>query len=256
MVQETFKDRCRKHLCRLKEPLTIDKYSSRFEHLNDTDKKEIETNIKLSLKLFEKLKEDGHHTLKQRYPNSDLENNEELAEFLERDFRKINNIFKTGKSDEIITQFCEQNYQHETAIRFKLFEYLIFCESILFLFEDIIKHIAKEKNPKQKLDYLTMGKLQKHIINNSNYDEFKNLFYWVDKNLRNSIGHSDYEIDNKTIKYFYYNKEINQLMSEILIEDFLKKLLKISILFDILLYQIDKPFVDEISHYYSSILDE
>lgn len=78
----------------------------------------------------------------------------------------------------------------------------------------------------------------------------------IDENLRNSIGHSDYEITQNTIRYFYYDKISGKIiMSEISIERFQNKLLKLSILFNSLLHQIDKPFVNEMDSIYLKYLD-
>ncbi|MFW6383716.1 MAG: hypothetical protein ACOCZQ_03660 [Nanoarchaeota archaeon] len=88
-----------------------------------------------------------------------------------------------------------------------------------------------------------MGKLKKHIIENPDYNGYNDLIGPIDENLRNSIGHSDYEITEKTIKYFYYYKQADKIiMSEISIESFQNKLLKLSILFNIFCKKLTNPF--------------
>ena len=73
----------------------------------------------------------------------------------------------------------------------------------------------------------------------------------LNEHLRNAIGHSDYEISNKKITYFYYNRNTKMNESDsISINEFQKNLLKLNLLFDILLVQIDKPFLKEIENLY------
>lgn len=247
-IPSSFKERCKKHLQDLKTPLSLDKYKISFPFLSDKDKTEINNWIDLSLKFFEKLKKDGHHSLQQRYPNLNIDSEIDFTEFVDRDYRKINNIAQTQIADQEIIKCANDSGKKEIAIRFKLFEYLIYSESILFLLEDIIRSIANNKFP-----FLVMGKLKKHIIENLDYTKYTDLFTPIDENLRNAIGHSDYEITDNTIKYFYYAGKI--IMSEISIELFQNKLLKLSFLFNILLYQIDKPFVNEVESIYSKYLD-
>jgi len=249
-IKDDVEKRRKKHLEDLRKPLTLEKYQVSFSYLNEEDKKEIKNWIDLSLNFYKKLKDDGYHTFEQRYPNPRLNQKLNLKEILDRDFRKINNIAETQKADQDIIEFANNFSKSEVAIRFKLFEYLIYCESILFLFEDIIRSISNKKYP-----YLVIGKLKTHILNNSNYKDYKKLFEPINENLRNAIGHSDYEIVNDSINYYYYNGFLGEnQMSEISIRDFQNLLLKISILFNILLYQIDKPFVNEIESRYSSVL--
>lgn len=231
------------HLDELKETLIIKKYKSYLQYLSDKDQNEIKDYINLSLKLFNKLKEENFHKLESRYPNLNTDKNIDLNKYLDRDERKIRNILKTGLADN---EICKLN-NVDIGLRFKLLAYLTYSESILFLFEEIIKTKSN-----QNLNYLVLSKLQKEIIDDENYNDFKILFSRLNENLRNAIAHSDYEITDKEIKYFYYNRNTKKNESNsISIDVFQINLLKLSLLFDILLIQIDKPFLKEIEQIYS-----
>jgi len=230
------------HLDELRNILTITKYKSYFKYLSEKDQDEIKKYINLSLKLFIKLKEEGFHKLESRYPNQNLNKNIDLDKYLNRDERKIFNIHKTSIADN---EICKLN-NIDLGLRFKLFAYLTYSESILFLFEEIIKNKLIKK-----VNYLVLSKLQQEIIENENYKDFKLLFKRLNENLRNAIGHSDYEISNESIKYFYYDRKTKIDKSDsISIREFQINLLKLSLLFDILLIQIDKPFLQEIEKLY------
>ena len=248
-IPSSYKERCKKHLQDLKTPLSLEKYQMSFPFLSNEDKAEINNWIDLSLKFFEKLKKDGHHSLQQRYPNLNIDSKINFTEFVDRDYRKINNIAETQIADQEIIKCANVSGKKEIAIRFKLFEYLIYSESILFLLEDIIRNIANNKFP-----YLTLGHFKRHILNNHDFENFKELFVAINNDLRNAIGHSDFEILDNSIRYCYHNQGQYET-SEISLEDFQNLLLKTSILFNILLYQIDKPFVNEVESIFAKYLD-
>ena len=230
------------HLEELRKTLTIDKYSFWLKYFDNNDKEEIEEYIKLSLKLFDQLKKDGFHKLISRYPNLSNNSNVDLSKYLDRNERKIKNILRTSISEN---ELCKLN-NLDIGLRFKLLSYLTYSESILFLFEEIIKlKLGKD------LPYLVLSKLQTEILDDENYNSFKTLFLRLNEHLRNAIGHSDYEISNKKITYFYYNRNTKMNESDsISINEFQKNLLKLNLLFDILLVQIDKPFLKEIENLY------
>ncbi|NJO18471.1 MAG: hypothetical protein HC877_22880 [Thioploca sp.] len=231
------------HLDELREILTIDKYKSHLKYLSKEDQDEIKNYISLSLKLFTKLKADKFHKLESRYPNLNTDKDINLNKYLDRDERKILNILKTGLADN---EICKLN-NVDIGLRFKLLAYLTYSESILFLFEEIIK-IKSNKN----LNYLVLSKLQTEIIDDESYKDFKILFSRLNENLRNAIGHSDYNISEKGIEYFYYNRNTKKNESDFIsLNEFQINLLKLSLLFDILLIQIDKPFLKEIEKLYS-----
>ncbi len=244
----------------LKTPLTIDENDACFSYLNEDEKKElkncIKNDIKLSSILFEKLKKDNYHNFNQMYPSYICNGEEYCSQHRERDLRKKVCVDDIILSEREIFDKCSL----ATLIRWKLFSYLTLCESVLFLFEDIIISISKKENPIAKdRKYLVIGKLFKEIINKPKYEYIKALFDPINQNLRNAIAHSDYEIkiDDDEIDYYYSNKDIEQknikqkVCSTISLKDFGILSLKLSILFDVLSKQIDKPFIKEIENIYS-----
>jgi len=231
------------HIKLLEKTLLKDKYQNHFKYLSKDDLTEIETYISLSLKLFTKLKKDNFHKLENRYPN--LKNTSNLNQYLDRDQRKIGNVVKTGLTDLALLEKFKDD--PEIVIRFKLFEYAILCESIVLLFEEIIREI----NP--RITYLTIEKFMKNIADKEVYKDFKSLFKQINKNLRNAIAHSDFEIKDNNIIYCYWDSNSKEYKSEnIFIKDFQISLVKLSILFYILFEQIDKPFLEEIKKIYES----
>lgn len=246
MRNNLIKEKFQNWLNRIKEPLTITKYESRLKYLSTEDKNEIEQYIELSFELFNLLKKEGVHKLEFRYPNLTKCELKELDDYFDRDERKIKNVVEIGIIDNELCKKDDKNI----SIRFKLFAYLIYSESVLFLFEEIINKI-RLNGKKSKLDYFTIERLCEAIINDASYKQFKELFSALSKNLRNAIGHSDYYISESQIKYFYYNSEHKDMeSSEISIQEFQIKLLKLSLLFDVLIYQIDKPFLGELESIY------
>jgi len=229
------------HIRLLENTLTIDKYKSHFQYLSEEDLTEIETYISLSLQLFTKLKEDNFHKLENRYPN--LKNAKNLKIYLDRDQRKIENVVNTGLADLLLLEKFKD--KPDVVIRFKLFEYAILCESIMFLFEEIIREIEPG------VTYLTIEKFMKTLANKTEYESFKPLFKQINKNLRNAIAHSDFEIKENVIIYCYWDFESRNYKSEnVSIKDFQISLVKLSILFYILFEQIDKPFLEDIKKIY------
>ncbi len=243
----------------LKTPLTIDENDDCFSYLNEDEKKELKTCIKnfikLSSILFEKLKKDNYHNFNQRNPSYISDGEEYCSQHRERDLRKKVCVDDIILSEHEIFDKCSL----ATLIRWKLFSYLTLCESVLFLFEDIIISISKKENPTAKdRKYLVIGELFKEIINKPKYEDIKALFDPINQNLRNAIAHSDYEIkiDDDEIDYYYSNKNSEQknikqkIHSTISLKDFGILSLKLSILFDVLSKQIDKPFIKETENIY------
>ena len=228
-------------------PISSDDYKKAIG--GDVDfKNEVDKYIVLSEKLFLKLKQEGFLKSEQiLFPAPD----KLLKNFIRNQQNKTNfedmlSIYLQFSKTNMITSICNifSGYRRRHSVQIILFSYLMLSESILFLFEDIIKNIYHSKKDKE-LPYVVLEKLYEAIIRNKDYEEFSDLFKHLNKNLRNAIAHFNYSIGRDTVVYHFVDNQKNK-SEKIGLNQLHKDFLRLLILFHILHRQIDKTFTKEL----------
>ena len=193
--------------------------------------------------LFLQLKKDNLYLLEDRYPN--LIGDIERSKFLQNtEYLKLANIFSYIDIEKKMSVLVPEKFSKKDFILTRINLYLSICETIIFLFEDVLRRSEFQGS-------LSVGSLS-HFLENF-YPQYRSLFNSINKNIRNSIGHNNYEIfeNSEEITFNYFDDRTKKFkFRKLSFQEFTKIAWESIYLFEVIFKNVEHCFLDEIKAEY------